>query len=165
MNKVKKKLGLKCSFKLYQNEFGFVWLNQSVEEMNQFLHVFRERLSVARIALPSPTGDRFNVYMTFCTIHDTKTYLKMNIDRLARLAPTRLAQSTSQFKTRMGDIRISTWNMRSNVNSKAQANMHTSRNNQCNPDMQCSNTWKHLIIANQIQRASKTGFYCEVWEN
>ena len=30
---------------------------------------------------------------------------------------------------------------RSNVNSKAQANMHTSRNNQCNPDMQCSNTW------------------------
>ena len=30
---------------------------------------------------------------------------------------------------------------RSNVNSKAQANMHTSRNNRCNPDMQCSNTW------------------------
>ena len=31
---------------------------------------------------------------------------------------------------------------RSNVNSKhAQANMHTSWNNQCNPDMQCSNTW------------------------
>ena len=30
---------------------------------------------------------------------------------------------------------------RSNVNSKAQANMHTSRNNQCNPDMQSSNTW------------------------
>ena len=30
---------------------------------------------------------------------------------------------------------------RSNVNSKAQANMHTSWNNQCNLDMQCSNTW------------------------
>ena len=30
---------------------------------------------------------------------------------------------------------------RSNTKSKAQANMHTSRNNQCNPDMQCSNTW------------------------
>ena len=25
--------------------------------------------------------------------------------------------------------------------------------------------WKHLIIANQIQRASKTGFYWKVWEN
>ena len=30
--------------KLYQYGFGFVWLNQGVEEMNQFLHVFRERL-------------------------------------------------------------------------------------------------------------------------
>ena len=28
----------------------------------------------------------------------------------------------------------------SNAISKAQANRHTSRNNQCNPDMQCSNT-------------------------
>ena len=58
--------------------------------------------------------------------------------------PARLAQSTSQFKTRM-DIRINTWNIhtpdRSNVNSKAQTNMHTSRNNQRNPDMQCSDTW------------------------
>ena len=73
--------------------------------------------------------------------------------------PTRLAQSTSQFKTRM-NIRMNTWNMHtpddpsSNANSKVQANMHTSRNNQCNPDMQCSNTWTHLMIANQIQRAS-----------
>ena len=25
--------------------------------------------------------------------------------------------------------------------------------------------WKHLMIANQIQRASKTGFYWNVWEN
>jgi len=30
---------------------------------------------------------------------------------------------------------------RSNANSKVQANMHTSRNNQCNPDTQYSNTW------------------------
>ena len=32
--------------KLYQCGFGFVWLNQGVEEMNQVLHVFRERLFV-----------------------------------------------------------------------------------------------------------------------
>ena len=25
--------------------------------------------------------------------------------------------------------------------------------------------WKHLMIANQIQTASKTGFYWKVWEN
>ena len=30
---------------------------------------------------------------------------------------------------------------RANANSKAQPNMHTSRNNQCNPDMPYSNTW------------------------
>ena len=80
--------------------------------------------------------------------------------------PTRLTQSTSQFKTRM-DIRIKTRNTRrSNVNSKAQANMHTSRNNKCNPDMQCSNTWttetshdcksnaKNIIIIIAEQRCS-----------
>ena len=56
--------------------------------------------------------------------------------------PTWLAQSTSQVQTRM-NIRINTYayTRRSNANSKAQATMHTSRNNQCNPDMQCSNTW------------------------
>ena len=34
--------------KLYQYGFGFVWLNQGVEEMNQFLHVFCEKLIVCR---------------------------------------------------------------------------------------------------------------------
>ena len=32
--------------KLYQYGFSFVWLNPGVEEMNQFLHVPRERLFV-----------------------------------------------------------------------------------------------------------------------
>ena len=32
--------------KLYQYGSGFVWLNQGLVEMNQFLHVFRERLVV-----------------------------------------------------------------------------------------------------------------------
>ena len=31
-------------------------------------------------------------------------------------------------------------------NSKAQANMRTSRNNQCNLDMQCSSTWTQLPV-------------------
>ena len=34
--------------KLDQYGSGFVWLNQGVEEMNHFLHVFRERLDVCR---------------------------------------------------------------------------------------------------------------------
>ena len=54
--------------------------------------------------------------------------------------PTRLTQSTSQFKTRM-DIRINTCiHQTIQRQQQAQANMHTSRNNKCNPDMQCSNT-------------------------
>ena len=32
-------------------------------------------------------------------------------------------------------------------NSKAQANMRTSRNNQCNLDMQCSSTWTQLPVS------------------
>ena len=52
--------------------------------MNQFVHVFRERLIVCRCQERHShveTSDRFNVYRTFCTIHDMKIYLKMNIDR------------------------------------------------------------------------------------
>ena len=63
-----------------------------------------------------------------------------NTQHLHSLSATRLAQSTSHFKTGM-DIRISTWNMQSNANSKVQANMHTSRNNYCSRDMKCSDTW------------------------
>ena len=57
--------------------------------------------------------------------------------------PTRLAQSTSQFKTRMDQNQYMkhAYTRRSAVNSKVQANMRTSWNHQCNPDMQCSNTW------------------------
>ena len=65
-------------------DLGFLCLNQGVEKMNQFLHIFRERLIVCRWQewhSHVETSDRFNVYRTFCTIHDTKTYLKMNIDR------------------------------------------------------------------------------------
>ena len=60
------------------------WLNEGLEEMNQFLHVFRERLIVCRWQewhSHVETSDRFNVYRTFCTFHDAKTCLKMNIDR------------------------------------------------------------------------------------
>ena len=58
----------------------------------------------------------------------------------------------------------------SNVNSKVQPNMHTSRNSQCNPDMQCSNIWtmetshdcksntKSIIII--IKKKKKKGGSC-----
>ena len=73
------------------------------------------------------------------------------ITRNSYIAPnqTRLAQSTSHFKTRM-NIRINTWNACTHQRTQCQqqstckgVHMHTSRNNQWqrNPDMQPSNTW------------------------
>ena len=70
--------------KLNQFGFGYVWLNQGVEGINQFLHVLRERLIVCRWQEWNShvqISDRFSVCRTFCTIHDMKMYLKLNIDR------------------------------------------------------------------------------------
>ena len=68
----------------------------------------------------------------------------------------RLAQSNSQFKTRM-NIRINTSNMHTPDDpTPTEKRRHTSRNNQCNPDMQWSNAWTMDTSHdyNQIQRAS-----------
>ena len=67
-----------------------------MEEMNQFLHVFRERLVVCRWQVE--TSDRFNVYRTVCTIHEKKTYLKMNIDRHLKFTMTRFRLGISDIK-------------------------------------------------------------------
>ena len=84
--------------------------------------------------------------------------------------PTRLAQSTSQFKTRM-DIRIKTWNMHTPDSPSPTAKRRPtcthpgtiSATQTCNAAIR--GPWRSLVIANQIQRASKTGFYWKVWEN
>ena len=43
------------------------------------------------------TSDRFNVCMTFCTIPDTKTYLKMNIDKPLKFIMTRFRLGISDI--------------------------------------------------------------------
>ena len=43
------------------------------------------------------THYRFNVYMTFCIIHDTKMYLKMNIDKHLKFIMT-ISVSTGYFR-------------------------------------------------------------------
>ena len=78
---------------LNQFGFGYVWLNQGVEGINQFLHVLRERLTVCRWQEWNShvqSSDRFSVYRTFCTVHDMKMYLKLNIDRHLKVLMTRL---------------------------------------------------------------------------
>ena len=41
--------------------------------------------------------NRFNVYMTVCTVHDTKMYLKINIDRHLKFLMTRFRLSVSDI--------------------------------------------------------------------
>ena len=68
--------------------------------MNQFLHVFRERLTVCpwqEWHSHVETSDRFNVYRAFCPIHGTKTYLKMNIDKHLKFITTRFRLGISDI--------------------------------------------------------------------
>ena len=111
--------------------------------------MYSSETSPSRASLHDIQKRAFCLFVLLCFVltRDLLIIIVIIIIRNTYIAPnpTRLAQSTSQFKTRM-NIRINTWNMhiytrRSNTNSKVQANMHTSRNNQSNPDMQCSNTW------------------------
>ena len=90
--------------------------------------------------------------------------------RIRNSYPTRLAQSTSQFKTRM-DIRINTSNMHTpdDPTSTAKRRQTCTHPGTINATQTCNaaihGPWKHLMIANQIQIATKTGFYWKVWEN
>ena len=84
------------------NQFGFshVWLNQGVEGINQFLHVLRERLIVCRWQEWNShvqSSDRFSVYKTFCTVHDMKMYLKLNIGRHLKFIMTRFRLGISDI--------------------------------------------------------------------
>ena len=87
-------------FKLYQYGFGYVWLNQGVERIHQFLNTFRERLIQCRWQewdLHIQTSDRFNFYSTFGASHDSKLYLRMNIDRHLKFIMTRFRLGISDI--------------------------------------------------------------------
>ena len=86
--------------KLNQFGFGYVWLNQGAEGINHFLHVLRERLIVCRWQEWNShvqTSDSFSVYRTFCTVHDMKMYLELNIDRHLKFIMTRFRLGISEI--------------------------------------------------------------------
>ena len=70
---------------LFQYGFGFVWMNQGVGRVNEFIRAFRERLIDCRWQDWEDhvqTSDRFSMYRNFNSIsHCTKTYITMNMDR------------------------------------------------------------------------------------
>ena len=76
--------------------------------------------------------------------------------------PTRLTQSTLQFKTRM-DIRTNTWNMHTpdDLTSTAKWTQTCTHPGRISATQTCSaaihGQWTHLLIANQIHWASKPG--------
>ena len=85
--------------------------------------------------------------------------------------PTGLAQSTSQFKTKWTSESIHEACIHQTIQRQQQtAGKHARIPEQpVQPRHACNaaihGPSKYLIIANQIQRATKTGFYRKVWEN
>ena len=67
---------------LFQYGFGFVWMNQGVGRVNEFIRAFRERLIDCRWQDWEDhvqTSDRFSMYRSFNNIsHCTKTYMSMD---------------------------------------------------------------------------------------
>lgn len=70
--------------KLYMFGFGYVWLNDDVEETAVFLRTFKERPIECRWEdweFHVHNSERFRVYITFSSLPDVKTDLLLNIDK------------------------------------------------------------------------------------
>ena len=86
--------------KLFQFGFGYVWVNQGVQNEKQFLSVFRQRLIDCQWQLWDihvQTSDRFSLFRTFSSSHERKTYLQLNIDRHLRFLLTRFRLGISDI--------------------------------------------------------------------
>ena len=81
----KKNWVLNVRMQLFQYGFGFVWMNQGVGRVNEFIPAFRERLIDCRWQdweNHVQTSDRFSMYRHFKSIsHCNKTYTTMIMDR------------------------------------------------------------------------------------
>jgi hypothetical protein len=85
---------------LNENGFGFVWLNQGVGSINDFISVFRQRLVDTRWQNWNnhiQNSDRFNLYKMFCTTHDLKLYLRLDINRHLKYLLTRFRMGISDI--------------------------------------------------------------------
>ena len=86
---------------LFQYGFGFVWMNQGVGVVSNFIRVFRERLIDCRWQNWEDhiqTSDRFSMYRKFNSIsHCTKTYITMNMDRHLKCIMTKFRLGVSEL--------------------------------------------------------------------
>ena len=86
---------------LFQYGFGFVWMNQGVGRVKEFIHVFRERLIDCRWQDWEDhvqTSDRFSMYRSVNSIsHCTKTYITINMDRHLKRIMTKFRFGVSEI--------------------------------------------------------------------
>ena len=77
---------------LYKYGFGYVWLNQGVENINGFLKNFRQRLIDCRWQNWDDhiqSSDRFSLYRTFKSSSNSEMYLLLNMNRHIKCSMTR----------------------------------------------------------------------------
>ena len=68
--------------------------------MKHFLNEFQERLILSRWQewdFHVKNSERFAIYRTFCTVHDRKSYLKMNLDKHLKFIMTRFRCGISEI--------------------------------------------------------------------
>jgi hypothetical protein len=77
---------------LFQFGFGFVWINQGVGGVKEFLRVFKERMIDCRWQNwheHVQDSNRFSMYRLFSTSHSVQTYLLISVDRHLKCVMTR----------------------------------------------------------------------------
>ena len=86
---------------LFQHGFGYVWLNNGVENVNVFLRLLRQRLIDCQwqnLNDHVQTSNRFIPYRSFaCNINSNKTYLTLGIDRHVKFIMTRFRFGVSDL--------------------------------------------------------------------
>ena len=97
---------------LFKYGFGYVWLNQGVENMNGFVNVFKERLIDCRWQCWDShiqTSERFSSYRLFGkSSHEVKPYLLLDIDRHLKYIATKFRCGVSDIATHKFRYRVST---------------------------------------------------------
>jgi hypothetical protein len=86
---------------LYQYGFGFVWVNQGVGGVKEFLKVFKQRMIDCRWQNwyeHVNNSERFSVYRTFCDfLHSIPLYLKLDMDRHLKFIMTKFRFGVSDL--------------------------------------------------------------------
>ena len=97
---------------MFQYGFGFVWMNQGVGRVNEFIRAFRERLIDCRWQDWEDhvqTNDRFSVYRSFNSIsYCTKICITMNMDR-------HLKRIMTKFRFGVSELSVHYYRYRSHV--------------------------------------------------